>query len=248
MNLAPADLRKAGPGFRPRDRLGDPRRFRAAPARHARSRAPQAARPRRRPAAGGRRPADGRGGGSARPDAARDRRAERPRGRARRPARPRRRAATTGDAAASAPPALADRVTGPSPPLQTRSLPALGRRSRRSRTWPSCAASRNCAARSRSRRAGGHGLLMIGPPGAGKSLAARRLPSLLPPLTIAEALEVRRDRERLRRRSRFRRGQPPPAVPAGTPPHDLPRRPRRWRLAAATGRGDARAPRGAVSR
>ena len=40
--------------------------------------------------------------------------------------------------------------------------------------------------------AGGHGLLMIGPPGAGKSLAARRLPSLLPPLTIAEALEVRR--------------------------------------------------------
>jgi magnesium chelatase family protein len=40
--------------------------------------------------------------------------------------------------------------------------------------------------------AGGHGLLMIGPPGAGKSLAARRLPSLLPPLSDAEALEVRR--------------------------------------------------------
>ena len=33
---------------------------------------------------------------------------------------------------------------------------------------------------------------MIGPPGAGKSLAARRLPSLLPPLNPAEALEVRR--------------------------------------------------------
>jgi magnesium chelatase family protein len=40
--------------------------------------------------------------------------------------------------------------------------------------------------------AGGHGLLMIGPPGAGKSLAARRLPSILPPLTGAESLEVLR--------------------------------------------------------
>ena len=38
--------------------------------------------------------------------------------------------------------------------------------------------------------AGGHGLLVVGPPGAGKSLAARRLPSLLPPLTSAEAIEV----------------------------------------------------------
>jgi magnesium chelatase family protein len=40
--------------------------------------------------------------------------------------------------------------------------------------------------------AGGHSLLMIGPPGAGKSLAARRLPSILPPLARAEALEVAR--------------------------------------------------------
>ena len=40
--------------------------------------------------------------------------------------------------------------------------------------------------------AGGHGLLMIGPPGAGKSLAARRLPSILPPLSPAESLEVLR--------------------------------------------------------
>ena len=40
--------------------------------------------------------------------------------------------------------------------------------------------------------AGGHSLLMIGPPGAGKSLAARRLPSILPPLTSEEALEVAR--------------------------------------------------------
>jgi magnesium chelatase family protein len=38
--------------------------------------------------------------------------------------------------------------------------------------------------------AGGHGLLMIGPPGAGKTLLAQRLPSLLPPLDPAEAIEV----------------------------------------------------------
>jgi magnesium chelatase family protein len=40
--------------------------------------------------------------------------------------------------------------------------------------------------------AGGHSLLMVGPPGAGKSLAAARLPSILPPLGPAEALEVAR--------------------------------------------------------
>jgi magnesium chelatase family protein len=38
--------------------------------------------------------------------------------------------------------------------------------------------------------AGGHSLLVTGPPGAGKSMAARRLPSLLPPLTPAEAIDV----------------------------------------------------------
>jgi len=40
--------------------------------------------------------------------------------------------------------------------------------------------------------AGGHSLLMVGPPGAGKSLAASRLPSILPPLVASEALEVAR--------------------------------------------------------
>lgn len=38
--------------------------------------------------------------------------------------------------------------------------------------------------------AGGHSVLMMGPPGAGKSMLAMRLPSLLPPLTEAESLEV----------------------------------------------------------
>ncbi|MEM9988934.1 MAG: YifB family Mg chelatase-like AAA ATPase [Pseudomonadota bacterium] len=38
--------------------------------------------------------------------------------------------------------------------------------------------------------AGGHNLLMVGPPGSGKSMMASRLPGLLPPLTPAEMLEV----------------------------------------------------------
>lgn len=38
--------------------------------------------------------------------------------------------------------------------------------------------------------AGGHNLLMIGPPGAGKSMLASRLPSILPPLDANESLEV----------------------------------------------------------
>lgn len=38
--------------------------------------------------------------------------------------------------------------------------------------------------------AGGHNLLLVGPPGCGKTMLARRLPSILPPMTLDEALEV----------------------------------------------------------
>lgn len=38
--------------------------------------------------------------------------------------------------------------------------------------------------------AGGHNMIMIGPPGSGKSMLAKRLPSILPPLSLSESLET----------------------------------------------------------
>src|SRR5215211_4239218 len=66
--------------------------------------------------------------------------------------------------------------------------------------------------------AGGHSVLITGPPGAGKSLAARRLPSLLPSLDKVEAIEVTRIASVC--------GQPPPpgglaARPFRAPHHTI---------------------------
>ena len=79
--------------------------------------------------------------------------------------------------------------------------------------------------------AGGHSLLMIGPPGAGKSLAARRLPSILPPLAPDEALEVARIASACGRLGGAGDRRPAPVSRAA--PHDLDRRAGRRRQPAA---------------
>ncbi len=85
-------------------------------------------------------------------------------------------------------PGLAEGVRGPEPmplPLRTGSAPGAPDLADL-RGQPHLRHALEVAA------AGGHSLLMVGPPGAGKSLAASRLPSIMPPLGEAEALEVAR--------------------------------------------------------
>jgi magnesium chelatase family protein len=66
--------------------------------------------------------------------------------------------------------------------------------------------------------AGGHSLLITGPPGAGKSLAARRLPSILPPPGGEEALEVLRIASAC---GRLANGAAPPRRPFRAPHHTV---------------------------
>ena len=64
--------------------------------------------------------------------------------------------------------------------------------------------------------AGSHNVLMIGPPGTGKTLLAKRLPTILPPLTPAESLETTRIYSAM---GLLKPGQPLMAVRPFRPPH-----------------------------
>ena len=61
---------------------------------------------------------------------------------------------------------------------------------------PTCAGRRDAKRALEIAAAGGHNLLMVGPPGAGKTMLARRLPGILPPPALDEALEITADPQR----------------------------------------------------
>ena len=185
-NLAPADLPKVGPGFdlaiaaalmAATGQLPGPR----AGALRARRRA----RARRGHPPGPRRAGDGR----ARPQLGHARHRGRARGR-------RRGGPGRGDRGGrdrarlrAQPPRLADEVETVAPPSRAQTG---GNRDNGLPDLSDLRGQRFLARALEIAAAGGHSLLMTGPPGAGKTLAARRLPSLLPPLDRAESLEVTR--------------------------------------------------------
>ncbi len=80
---------------------------------------------------------------------------------------------------------------------------------------------------------GGHNLLFYGPPGTGKTMLASRLPGILPPLPVKQALEVAAiysvAGKGLRRRNMV-------TAISCTPPHRLRRRTGRWRQHTPPGR------------
>ena len=141
------------------------------------------------------------------------------------------------DPAAFAP--LRSRPAAGAPPA---ARDAAGRRSSRTSAG-SCCARRALEIAA----AGGHNLLLVGPPGAGKTMMARRVPGILPPLTFDEALEVTAVHSVAGLLPPGARPADRAAVPRAAS-HDLERRAGRRRIAAAARRSQPRASRRAVPR